>query len=92
MAKLAKDILPIPASEVPCESAFSSARQTLSFTRSLLSARTLEALMISKYAMKSTISDMRTLAKFDDDTVNALLSESSVSDLDLLFGLENQTE
>jgi hypothetical protein len=90
ISKLAKDVLPVPGTEVPSESAFSSARQTLTYTRSLLSPETLEALMITKYFLQKDIADMRLLAKYDDETVMALLEELGVLELDQLIALENE--
>ena len=90
ISKLAKDVLPVPGTEVPSESAFSSARQTLTYTRSLLSPETLEALMITKYFLQKDIADMRLLAKYDDETVMALLEELGVLELDQLIALDNE--
>ena len=70
------------------ESAFSSARQTLTFTRSLLAPETLEALMVTKYFLQNDVDDMRLLAKYDEETVMALLEELGVADLDILVTLD----
>jgi hypothetical protein len=77
---MARDVLPIPGTEVPSESAFSSARQTLTFTRSLLAPESLEALMVSKYYLRKKVKDLRTLQKLDDETLKILLSEVGLSD------------
>ena len=70
------------------ESAFSSARQTLTFIRSLVAPETLEALMVTKYFLQKDVDDMRLLAKYDDETVMALLEELGMADLDILVTLD----
>jgi len=62
----------------------------LTFTRSLLSPETLEALMVTKYFLQKDIADMRLLAKYDDETVMALLEELGVLELDQLIALDNE--
>ena len=45
------DILPIPASSVPCERVFSSAKETTTARRSRISHELMEALQILKFSI-----------------------------------------
>lgn len=46
------DIIPIQASSVPCERAFSSGKETLSARRNAISPELMEALQLLKFATK----------------------------------------
>ena len=46
--------------------------------------------MITKYFLQKDIADMRLLAKYDDETVMALLEELGVLELDQLIALDNE--
>jgi hypothetical protein len=51
--QMAMDYLPIQASAVPCERAFSSGSETLTARRNRIEPSTMEALQMLKYALKS---------------------------------------
>ena len=49
---LAMDIIPIPASAVPCERVFSSGKHTMTQQRSQISGDLMEALQMLKYSIR----------------------------------------
>jgi hypothetical protein len=49
---MARDLLPVQASSVPCERVFSSAKLTTTVQRNRISPRLVEMLQIIKYGLK----------------------------------------
>jgi hypothetical protein len=58
LARIALDVLPIPASSVPCEWLFSAAKEVADDQRSRLGSKTFEQLQIMKFAWHNTIPDL----------------------------------
>jgi hypothetical protein len=58
LARIALDILPIPASSVPCERLFSAAKQVADDRRSRLGSKKFEELEVMKFAWFNTIPDL----------------------------------
>jgi hypothetical protein len=52
------DVLPIPASSVPCERLFSAAKEIADDRRSRLGSKKFEELQIMKFAWRSNISNL----------------------------------
>jgi hypothetical protein len=53
--KLAMDVLPVQGSSVPCERVFSSAQETITPRRSLISPEVMEACQILKFGLKKNV-------------------------------------
>jgi hypothetical protein len=79
---VALDVLPVQASAVPCERAFSSSKETCALRRSLLSASTLEVLQVLKQLYKGEhlqfVSHL--LAKEDDYAIDRA-TEAAIHEL-----------
>ena len=58
LARIALDILPIPASSVPCEQLFSAAKEVADDQRSHLGSKKFEELQIMKFAWRNIIPDL----------------------------------
>ena len=58
LGRIALDILPIPASSVPCERLFSAAKEIADDRRSRLGPKTFEELQIMKFAWRNNIPDL----------------------------------
>jgi hypothetical protein len=57
LGRIALDILPIPASSVPCERLFSGAKEVADDHRSRLGSKKFEELQLTKSAWRKTIPD-----------------------------------
>ena len=93
---VALDVLPVQASAVPCERAFSSSKETCALRQSLLSASTLEVLQVLKQLYKDEQLNFvsHLLAKEDDYAINhateaAIHELISAGDLEELRDLLN---
>ena len=58
LARIALDILPIPASSVPCERLFSAAKEVADDFHSCLGSKKFEELQIMKFAWRNTVPDL----------------------------------
>lgn len=82
LARIALDILPIPASSVPCERLFSAAKEIADDRCSRLGSKKFEELQIMKFAWRNSIAD---LAAWNSDEIeeinigeyNTLLSDDT---------------
>jgi hypothetical protein len=82
MFKVALDVLPVQASAVPCERAFSSSKETCVLRRSLLSTGTLEVLQVLKHLYKSERLDFTShwIAKEEDYSIEKA-TEAAIQEL-----------
>jgi hypothetical protein len=69
LARIALDILPIPASSVPCERLFSAAKAIADDRRSRLGSQKFEELQIMKFAWRNNVAD---LAAWNSDAVQEI--------------------
>jgi|ERR1700678_390798 len=82
LARMALDILPIPASSVPCERLFSAAKEIADDRRSRLGSTKFEELQIMKFAWRNTIPDLAAWNSNEVEEINigeyeALLSNDN---------------
>jgi len=80
--RVALDILPVQASAVPCERAFSSSKETCVLRRSLLSAGMLEVLQVLKHLYKGERLDFTShwIANEEDYSIEKA-TEAAISEL-----------
>ncbi len=97
---MALDILPVQASAVPCERAFSSSKETCVLRRSLLSSGMLEVLQVLKHLYKGERLDFAShwIASEEDYSIematkaaiNELVSSAKCEELlDLLRNMDS---
>lgn len=81
--RVAADVLPVQASAVPCESAFSSGKQTCTPERNRLHAATMEVLQLLKYMYRQDRLDFTRdlLAEEADYQIEGEVSERAVREL-----------
>jgi hypothetical protein len=70
LARIALDILPIPASSVPCERLFSAAKEVADDRRSRLGAKKFEELQVMKFAWRNTIPNLAAWNTNDIEEIN----------------------
>jgi hypothetical protein len=83
MFRVAMDVLPVQASAVPCESAFSSGKQTATPNRNRLNPALMEALQLLKYIYKQDRLDFTRdiLAREEDYQIEGEVTERAVEEL-----------
>jgi hAT family C-terminal dimerisation region len=86
MYRVALDILPVQASSVACERAFSSSKETITMRRNRLSVELMEILQFLKYAYRQDrLNLMEGIISSEKDLLSAELPSVSVDDVrDLL--------
>jgi hypothetical protein len=86
LARIALDILPIPASSVPCERLFSAAKEIADDRRSRLGSKKFEELQLMKFAWRDTIPD---LAPQNSNEVEEIVSPSIIGEYKALLSDDN---
>jgi hypothetical protein len=103
MFNVALDVLPVQASAVPCEHAFSSSKETCVLRRSLLSIGTLEVLQVLKHLYKAERLDFTShsiakeenysIEKATEAAIHELVSAAKCEELlDLLQNMDSTRE
>ena len=83
MFPVAMDVLPVQASAVPCESAFSSGKQTATPNQNQLNPALMEALQLLKYMYKQDRLNFTRdlLARDEDYRIEGEVTERAVEEL-----------
>jgi hypothetical protein len=94
MFKVAASILPIQASAVPCERAFSSSKETDTHKRNRLSPKMMEMLQILKYRYRSqrprlqdllfTAGDAIQMLNITEEQLDELIADGRIHELEEL--------